>query len=122
MAGRLTGNQELTGMAHKTLLAWAEYGWDEESLEPWASLSPDGIPHDGKRNYSGVTYGKFDPIGHWDLWKDYALGFESPLNTLLAYAMVAEGLNDPQLKTHAVRLADSLGGTYRPTASMEQWR
>ena len=106
MAGRLTGNQELIDMARNTLLAWAKYGWDAESQKPWASLSPEGTPHDGKRNYAGISYGKFDPVGHWDLWKDYVLGFESPLNTLLVYALAADALDDPQLKTHAVRLAD----------------
>ena len=38
MAGHITGNQELTDMSHKTLLAWAKYGWDETTNEPWASL------------------------------------------------------------------------------------
>jgi len=106
MAGRLTGNQELADMVHKTLLAWAEYGWDEESQKPWASLLPDGTPNDGKRNYAGITYGKFDPSGHWDLWKDYFLGFEAPISTMLVYAMAADYFDDPRLTAHAVRLAD----------------
>lgn len=109
MAGRLTNNQELIDMARKTLLAWAQYGWDEKARMPWASLALDGTPHDGRRNDSGISYDKFVPIGHLALWKDYVYGFESPFTTLLTYAMAADELNDQQLKAHAVRLA----GCYR---------
>ncbi|MEN8228790.1 MAG: discoidin domain-containing protein [Bacteroidota bacterium] len=106
MAGLLTDNKELIDMARKTLLAWAHYGWDEQSRMPWSALALDGLPIDGTRDYEGVTYDKFQPVGHWDLWKDYYFGFEAPFNTLLTYAMAAYKLNDPQLKEHTVRLAE----------------
>ncbi len=106
MAGRLTNNQELIDMAHKTLLAWTQYGWDEKAQRPWALLALDGTPNDGTRNLQGTSYSKFSPTGHMDLWKDYAYGFEEPLGTLMTFAMAAEYLNDQQLKAHAVRLAD----------------
>lgn len=106
MAGHITGNQELTDMAHKTLLAWAKYGWDETANEPWTSLRPDGTPNTKIRDYSGNTYDKFDPSGHWDYWKNYVYGFEDPFGTLMTCAVAAQWLDDPQLKSHAVRLAE----------------
>ena len=106
MAGRLTGNDELTEMARSFLRGWAKYGWDEEANKPWASLRPDGTPNTKPRDYSGTHYSKFDPSGHWDFWQDYAYGFEAPFATLMAYAMAATWLDDPVLKSHLVRLAE----------------
>ena len=104
--GRITGNEELTEMARTILRAWAKYGWDEKSHKPWASLRPDGTPHDKGRDYSGVKYSKFDPSGHWDFWKDYVYGFEYPFATLMTYAAAADWLDDPILENHAKRLAE----------------
>ena len=106
MAGRLTGNDELTEMARSFLRGWAKYGWDEEANKPWASLRPDGTPNTKPRDYSGTHYSKFDPSGHWDFWQDYAYGFEAPFATLMTYAMAATWLDDPVLKSHAIRLAE----------------
>ena len=71
-----------------------------------ASIRPDGAPNTTVRDYSGNTYDKFDPSGHWDFWKDYAYGFEYPFATLMTYAVAAQWLDDPQLESHAVRLAE----------------
>lgn len=106
MAGRLTGSEELTTMARDFLRAWAKYGWDEKANKPWASLRPDGTPNTKPRAYSGTRYDKFDPSGHWDFWIDYVYGFEAPFATLLTYARAAKWLDDPLLKSHAVRLAE----------------
>ena len=106
LAGRLTGCEELTDMARRTLLSWARYGWDEDAGQPWASLRPDGGPNRKPRDYSGTRYDKFDPSGHWDYWKDYVYGFEAPFATLLTYAIAALWLQDVELKAHAVRLAE----------------
>ena len=106
MAGRLTGNDELTGMARDFLQGWAKYGWDAEANKPWASLCPDGTPNTKPRDYTGTRYDKFDPSSHWDFWMDYAYGFEAPFATISTYAMAAKWLDDPVLKSHAVRLAE----------------
>ncbi|HJN18183.1 MAG TPA: hypothetical protein QGH10_21970, partial [Armatimonadota bacterium] len=106
IAGRITGCEELTEMARQTLRAWAMHGWDEEARMPWASLRPDGTPNTKPRDYEGTTYDKFDPSGHWDLWKDYVYGFEAPFATLMTYAAAAEWLDDPVLEAHAVRLGE----------------
>jgi len=106
MAGRLTGNAELTEMARATLKAWARYGWDEEADLPWAGLLPDGRAVNRPRDYTATSYDKFDPTGHWDLWKDYVYGFEAPLYTLMTYAMAALWLDDDELAAHAKRLAE----------------
>jgi hypothetical protein len=105
MAGRLTGNAELIGMARDVLRAWARYGWDEDSGLPWACLLPDGTPVDKERDYTATSYDKFDPVGHWDLWKDYCYGFEAPFATLMTYAMAATWLEDDELAAFARRLA-----------------
>lgn len=106
LAGRLTGSEELLGMARGTLLSWARYGWDEETGQPWASVRPDGTPNRKPRDYSGTRYDKFDPSGHWDYWKDYVYGFEAPFATLMTYAVAALWLRDAELTAHAVRLAE----------------
>ncbi len=106
MAGRLAGCGELSEMARKTLRVWAKYGWDEKAQKPWASLQPDGAPNVKPRDYSGATYNKFDPSGHWDFWQDYAYGFEAPFATLMTYAVAAAWLDDGILTQHAIRLAE----------------
>ena len=106
MAGRLTDNAELTEMGARTLKAWARYGGDEEADLPWACLLPDGKAVNKKRDYTSTSYDKFDPTGHWDLWKDYVYGFETPLATLMSYAMAATWLEDEELLAHAKRLAE----------------
>jgi hypothetical protein len=106
MAGRLTANAELTDMAKRVLLAWATYGWDEETGLPWASLRTDGTPNTKPRNYAGTSYSKFDPSGHWDFWNDYVLGFEAPFATLMTYAVAAQWLDDERLRANAARLAE----------------
>jgi len=106
LAGRLTGCDELTEMARGILRAWAKHGWDEEANKPWASLRPNGVPNIKARDYAGTSYGKFDPSGHWDFWKDYVYGFECPFGTLLTYATAAQWTGDEQLKAHAIRLAE----------------
>lgn len=93
-------------MARDFLRACAKYGWDEKADKPWASLRPDGTPNAKPRDYSGTSYDKFDPSGHWDFWIDYYFGFEAPFATLLTYAMAAQWLDDPVLESHAVRLAE----------------
>jgi len=105
LAGRLTGNAELTEMAQRTLRAWARYGWDEEADLPWAGLLPDGRAVNKTRDYAAANYDKFDPTGHWDLWKDYVYGFEAPFATLMTYAMAALWLEDEELTAQAKRLA-----------------
>ena len=106
LAGRLTGNAELTAMARGILRSWARYGWDGSAGKPWASLRPDGTPNTKRRDYSATLYSKFDPSGHWDFWKDYVYGFEAPFATLMTYAAAAQWLDDPALRAHAVRLAE----------------
>ncbi|MFO8079743.1 MAG: hypothetical protein R6V07_05490, partial [Armatimonadota bacterium] len=106
MAWRLTGCDELREMAHRVLLAWARFGWDDDAAAPWAMLLPDGTPVRGDREQS-QSYDKFAPKGHWNWWEDYVYGFEYPFQALLTFAMAADWLCDSELLAHARRLADA---------------
>jgi hypothetical protein len=105
MAGRLTGSKELTEIARQSLLAWSRYGWDEKARKPWSMLNPDGTPVDKKR-LKGTSYDKQAAFGHWNFWKDYVYGFESPFQTLMSYVMAAKWTGDAELLDHAKRLAE----------------
>ena len=105
IAGRLTGSKALTEIGRQSLLAWARYGWDDKADKPWSMLKPDGTPVD-KARLKNTAYEKQAAYGHWNFWKDYAYGFESPFQTLTAYAMAAKWTQDPELLAHAKRLAE----------------
>ncbi len=105
MAGRLTGSTELTEIGRQSLLAWARYGWDDNASKPWSMLQPDGKPLDRER-LRDTSYEKQAAYGHWNFWKDYVYGFESPFQTLMAFAMAADWTSDRELLGHARRLAE----------------
>lgn len=105
MAGRLAGCPELVDMARDVLVAWATYGWDAQTQQPWAMIFPNGVPVQGAREQSH-SYDKFAPKGHWNYWEDYVYGFEYPFRAMLSFAMGAHYTGDAQLVDHVRRLAD----------------
>ncbi len=105
LAGKLAGSEELIDIGVRSLLAWAKYGWDPEADEPWSMLQPNGKPVD-KSRVKGTAYEKQAAYGHWNYFKDYAYGFEMPLQTLMSFAMAAKLTGNPELIRHAKRLGE----------------
>jgi len=85
LAGVISQSSELKQIALAQLHAWAKYGWDKETKRPWGLLRLDGQPVTGPKPDQG--YEKQMPTGHLDLWVEYVMGYEYPLQMALTYAM-----------------------------------
>ncbi|MCK4581070.1 MAG: hypothetical protein KAU10_06940, partial [Dehalococcoidia bacterium] len=104
MAWRMTGCEELRNMACAELEAWARYGWDISTQQPWGLLELDGRAVPGPRAESG-TYDKYAPCGHLNLWTDYVNDYEHPGPYTLSYLAAYHATGDPEFLTVAEQFA-----------------
>lgn len=102
-AYEITGEAGFRDQAVAYLMAYATFGYDEQTGKFWGALKMDGTPVPGPRVKDG--YAQYEPRGHLDLWEPYVAGYQYAIYTAQTYAYAYQLTGEPVFLKAAERFA-----------------